>query len=364
MEADNLNINRILIGTILPNSTILKYDLSQAGNNFTRKFIQAGKFNHVISYYPNRIKDERELYSDESLGLKLTNIKGINTTNVFSKSITYVLTNYRIFLSAKSAKSIWFYNVYPPTLLSFILLRCYGNKIYILMADYKPSRYLFSTSYLILLLIKKSNGIIFLSSRTNLNNRNFKCIPGIHTEFCLHSKKEQYLNKTLTFLISGTLSESTGLILALKSFSKLKDHTLIISGRGCKEIAMQYAGQYSNIRYLGYQSYENYLETLKEVDVCLSLRNPNYEENEHNFPSKILEYFAIKKLVISTIDYPEIKNFNYLKAYYSEDSLISVIRNLDILELEDTIVSNYNTLRKTMSLQAWNEAITEMEHEN
>jgi hypothetical protein len=164
--------------------------------------------------------------------------------------------------------------------------------------------------------------------------------------------------------MSGTLSESTGLSLALKSFSKLKDYTLIISGRGCKEIAMQYAVKYSNIRYLGYQSYDNYLETLKEVDACLSLRNANYEENKHNFPSKILEYFAIQKLVISTIDYPEIKNFNYLKAQYSEESLISVIRNLDISELESTIVNNYNTLRKTMSLQAWNEAITKMENEN
>ena len=236
--------------------------------------------------------------------------------------------------------------------------------LYVLCLDYKPSKYFFSISYLIFLLTKKSKGIISLSSRTNLKHKKFNFIPGIHAEFCNSFKQEQFFNKTLTFLMSGTLSESNGISLALKSFSKLKDCKLIISGRGCEKIAMKYAAKYSNIKYLGYQSYDNYLETLNEIDICLSLRNPNYEENKHNFPSKIFEYFATQKLIISTIDYPEIKNFNYLKAHYTEESLISVIRNINLSEIKNITAVNYKILQNTMNLEAWNEAIKKMENEN
>jgi hypothetical protein len=364
LKANKIKPNRTLVGTILPDSTIVKYGLSQAGNNFTTKFIQAGKFSHVISYYPSIINDEKELLNNKSFNLKLSNIRGIKTTNVFSKFISYILINFKIFISAKSAKNIWYYNLYPPTLLSYILLLCYGKNIYILVADYKPSRYLFSISYLIYLLKKKAKGIISLSSRTNLKHKKFNFIPGIHAEFSHSFKQEHFLNKTLTFLMSGTLSESNGISLALKSFSKLKDFKLIISGRGCEKISMEYAAKYPNIRYLGYQSYDNYLETLKEIDVCLSLRNPNYEENKHNFPSKIFEYFASRKLIISTIDYPEINNFNYLKAHYTEKSLIGAIQNINLSEIKNITAINYKTLQNTMNLEAWNEAIKKMENEN
>jgi glycosyltransferase involved in cell wall biosynthesis len=231
------------------------------------------------------------------------------------------------------------------------------------MADYNPAKRKLSISNFILFFGKKSNGILSLSSRTNFNHKNFKCLPGIFTDINLPKPISNIQNKKITFLFSGTLSNSTGINLALKCFSKLKEYNLIISGRGAEEHIGKYTSQYSNIIYLGYQSYAQYLSTLNTIDICLSFRNPHYEENKHNFPSKILEYFALKKPVISTIEYPEINNFKYYITDYTENSVIDTINKVVVSDFISNSSRNYKQIKESLSIKSWKKAIKQIENE-
>ena len=87
---------------------------------------------------------------------------------------------------------------------------------------------------------------------------------------------------------------------------------------------------------MGLLSEQEYLEVLHKCDIALSLRNPNDEEHNYNFPSKILEYLSKSKLVISTMQYDaEISKFVYYSKF-SEESLNLTIKQIFSLNA-DTI---------------------------
>ena len=76
---------------------------------------------------------------------------------------------------------------------------------------------------------------------------------------------------------------------------------LKISGKGSFQKTVEDAvKQDGRITYLGCVPYEEYLSNLKQADVLVNPRNMNLPENENNFPSKIMEYLATGKPIIST----------------------------------------------------------------
>ena len=89
--------------------------------------------------------------------------------------------------------------------------------------------------------------------------------------------------------------------------------------------------------------YNDYISLLKDkIHICLSLRNPEYKENENNFPSKILEYFSYNKLVISTIKYPEIDSANNISINYNINELLKAISSI---QKEPYLLNNYSNIQ-------------------
>ena len=89
----------------------------------------------------------------------------------------------------------------------------------------------------------------------------------------------------------------------LKAFSQISNHSvrLKISGKGSfQKLVEDAAKQDDRITYLGCVPYEEYLSNLKQAAVLVNPRNMNLPENENNFPSKIMEYLATGKPIIST----------------------------------------------------------------
>jgi len=101
---------------------------------------------------------------------------------------------------------------------------------------------------------------------------------------------------------SGTLNAENGLELLLESFAGTRDRTiqLWISGRGEMQTRVEaLAGADPRVRYLGFLERADLLERLRRSLVLVNPRPAGLPENRYNFPSKILEYLATGRPVIS-----------------------------------------------------------------
>jgi glycosyltransferase involved in cell wall biosynthesis len=196
--------------------------------------------------------------------------------------------------------------------------------------------------------------------RTNISHANMDYKAGV---IPLYKIKENVVSPhdRLCFLFSGAITNHTGFPMAFNVFKSLPDVDLFVSGFG--NISGYNIEDYPNIHYLGYLDYDEYLKLYDKVDVCLSLRDPDFPENANNFPSKILEYFSYNKIVISTINYPELAGFRYVKSEYKEDALCEIVMELssgnkqDLIELSD----NREALKLNFSVESWMESFNKIE---
>ena len=171
-----------------------------------------------------------------------------------------------------------------------------------------------------------------------------------------------------SFLISGALYESiSSLPLLLETFKKLPDCTLHITGAGFDEATIQkYCNKYSNIIYHGLLSYEKYLELLHSIVFLLSTRQPDYPDNECNFPSKMIESLLHNRIVISTIDYVQIQDLKYIKVSNIPHKFENDIKK--ICEMSETELLNYanqsNTVFNKFNPIQWNEIMHKIENKS
>jgi len=243
-----------------------------------------------------------------------------------------------------------------------ILKYFFRNKVYIILLDFSPSESIYNIQYWLLKLIERSDGIIFLSERTEIHHHNAIYKAGcVNLSHASHNKDKCGFYKR--FLMCGVLDDFTGLPLALDVFSDLPECQLFLTGRLSGKYS-KVISQYPNIIYLGYIGFEDYRKLLSESDVCLSFRNPSFEENNYNFPSKILEFFVHDKIVISTIDYPELKGFQYMYCQYDKNSIIDIIHKLCKMPADELNLLRKNSakLEERFSADSWKKSMCQIEH--
>lgn len=106
-----------------------------------------------------------------------------------------------------------------------------------------------------------------------------------------------------TFMYSGLLNHVTGINLLLEAVKSMerRDIRLLISGKGeLEKEVIEAAGEDDRICYLGHLPYEEYIKRLQEADVLVNPRDMRLPENQNNFPSKVMDYLAAGKVIIST----------------------------------------------------------------
>lgn len=352
-------MSRCFITQQVPASLVVKFNISQAGVNFCNHLVESNLFDQafalpILSVVPN-IQDECK---------KDKNYIYIQTRFFKHKSIgkafNAIIENLTCVYLAASYKNIWFYNLNRQTLLSFIILRyILFKKVYVLVADFRPG-HKWSVNSLIHYLIDHSKGIITLSNRSVFTNRNAVCIPGIVPL----PKISRTINPITerSFLLSGVLKEATGITMAIEVFSKMPSQKLFISGI-LDEVYQEQIKPSANICYVGYLEYEEYKRLIGSIPIGLSLRDPSFPINENNFPSKILEYFALNKIVLSTIDYPEIEGFNYFKCNYNADEITDLIQQIAQMDESDLRIymQHSENLENSVSEKAWTTAFSSVE---
>ena len=117
------------------------------------------------------------------------------------------------------------------------------------------------------------------------------------------SEKSSRNKEKVIFMYSGLLSKVTGVDILLQAVTEIneKGFELWISGKGYLEQQVCEASKRDNrICYLGHMEYNEYIETLKKVDVLINPRNMSLPENQNNFPSKIMDYLATGKDILSS----------------------------------------------------------------
>src|SRR5690606_22772329 len=102
---------------------------------------------------------------------------------------------------------------------------------------------------------------------------------------------------------AGTLAEVSGTNLVLEATRQIDDpaYRFWFSGRGSLDEAIRdVSRQDPRITHWGFVSRENYLDLLRQANVLVNPRPTRLPENRYNFPSKLIEYMAAGRPVIST----------------------------------------------------------------
>ena len=102
---------------------------------------------------------------------------------------------------------------------------------------------------------------------------------------------------------AGALSEPAGVNLLLDAIPHVTDPTLEFwfSGRGTLEDRLkQQAASDPRIRFFGFVTEEQYSSMLQQAAVLVNPRPSRLLENRYNFPSKLMEYLAAGRPVLST----------------------------------------------------------------
>lgn len=292
---------RIFICSVVPNELILKLNAPQAPNNFCFNLIDNGAFDKTYSLVPPTYYYDGNY--DNSL---ISYLGGAKDQNKFWKSLSAVLNNVKCAWKVRKSDAVWFYNICAVNVIAYIVIHfIFRVPVYTILLDHTPSYSRLSFRYYVPKLFRLSLGMISLSLRSPITHPNFICKAGVMAKEKIQPINKQPKAQSLRFLFSGKLDAITGFPLVLGAFKQLPDIELYVSG--LSEVDIEALKAYPNIHYFGYMEYAEYLELYKRVDVCLSLRDPQFEENLNNFPSKILEYFSYGKIVLSTINYPELR---------------------------------------------------------
>jgi len=342
-------LNKILFcGSYIPEELIEHYKYSsQAGNNFQKEVIKnLARKNEIqiLTYIGYPIEPETIQKMSSALEKKgiLYIIRSASSFRIYS-FLKYILL---LCKAINNNQVILLYNYYYINFMVPYLSRITGVKSVLIVADHtEPEEYSNPVRKFLAKKIshdfEKFDLLVFLSEKL-YNRYKYKnsivMEGGIDFELYRDFQPQRVGNK-IRILYSGTLNTVTGINILLDSIKGIKESNVefIITGRGEYEsqiVDMQ--KQDVRINYLGFISQKDYMDLLGNVHILVNPRNMELPQNDNNFPSKILEYLASGRIVIST-RFPGYEKF--IENIYFCDSMSS-----DLANQMKNVIDNYNII--------------------
>ncbi len=309
------NLKILFCGIAVPEEVECRVkDISAAGNRFQNNVIKnlemLGHEMAVVSYvavpvpeiFRKKLQDtgDRKYIVRESQGWKETYIAVKKCRRAVKKLI-------------ETADCVICYNIFYSYYFLTWIARKYTKKSLLILADYSGPESFKSVGRKIYAclqarMLQSFDTVICLSANTEKRlkkGQKFTLMEGgidqeFYDSFTFQEKKNE---KPVVFMYSGLLSRVTGvdLLLRVMEGNEDPDIRLVITGKGNLEQQVKDAVQKdARIEYKGHLSYEEYIRELQKADVLVNPRNMELPENQNNFPSKILEYLATGKRIIST----------------------------------------------------------------
>lgn len=134
----------------------------------------------------------------------------------------------------------------------------------------------------------------------------------------------------------GTLNETNGIGVLLEAFSMLKgdQYRLRIAGNGeLVDKVKEASANDGRIEYLGYLAFADVLALYESADVLVCMRLTESVDTKYFFPSKLMEYLASGRPVITTCTgqvAKEFGSFTYLLREETAEALASLIKNVSL----------------------------------
>ena len=156
------------------------------------------------------------------------------------------------------------------------------------------------------LMVRLSQGTVVFSAHTTTDFRRGK--PSVRmvrppASYLLDLPQPPAEPVAHAIYFAGALSEPAGVNLLLDAIPHVKDPTLEFwfSGRGTLEERLkQQAASDPRIRFFGFVTEEQYSEMLQRAALLVNPRPSRLLENRYNFPSKLMEYLAAGRPILST----------------------------------------------------------------
>lgn len=165
-------------------------------------------------------------------------------------------------------------------------------------------------------------------------------------------------------LFSGVLTNVTGVDIYIEAIKKIKDENInfLFSGKGeLEDYLKDYAEKDHRIKYLGFLSDKEYLEHLSKAHILINPRNMHLPQNQNNFPSKVLEYLASGRVIIST-RFPGFERFTENMTFCEADpqSIAEAVENA-VHNYSFTYKMQYDINRKKAIAYDWETQINKIE---
>ena len=336
-EAFNFEKSITFIGSFVPNEIEhTNVNVSSAGNRFQNNFVsnlkKCGYNVNPISYLAVPfVKEEADKLKKENYILRSEGF--LSSLKRFKKTVVG---------SLESAKYCVSYNVIYAWMFLPKLAKRKDVESILILADYSPVESFNSPvrkmyARMMLRTIRQYDTVIGLSRGVkDILKPNQKFIlmeGGLDRKFYDEFKDLKVCDDGVTRIVySGLLSHVTGVDILLDAMKKTDkpDIRLVITGKGdLDKLVRNAAKEDHRIEYKGNLSYEDYTDTLKTADFLINPRNMALPENKNNFPSKVIDYLATGKAVISTKFEGWEKFEDYMVFVNSDaDSLAQVIMNV------------------------------------
>ena len=303
-------MNILFLGTFLPTEyEFVNKNISAAGNQFQNNLYNTLKKNNNliainhISVYDTVIDEfEIEKMKKENIYTFFPRKKGFLEVLKFRQKVQEL---------SYWADLIITYNVVYPWLFLRGLVKNKKCKTNLILADYTPEYeskglkkiYAFlmrrEFKYYDYAVVLSKNSKKLLGKRTLCNVVN-GCIKLDMFDKINNPK----INNKIVICYTGYLGIIQGVDLLLEAFNKVHNANieLWLCGQGdeLKDCIDTYTKKDQRVKYKGYLKKEDYIDILNQSNVLVNPRNMNYSQNEYNFPSKILEYIASGRVVLST----------------------------------------------------------------
>lgn len=350
---------RYFITHIAPKEKILEYKVSSAACNFCYNLISGKGFDKIFSILPSNVKGIKDFTKESDVEYIYSSLRWKGP--ILSK-FALIFENFSLFRKIESDSSIWLYNLAKINLWLVILLHIFkpSVKINVIVLDFTPGN---KYSKLFLKYINKCHGRILLANSPLFNKDNSVILPGVTPNSDIDYPTITEIKKE--FLISGVLSENISMLtMLLESFSKMPHLTLHITGTIDNDATIkEYSSKYENIKYHGCVPYNEYLNILHDTPFLLSTRNPEFPENQCNFPSKIIEALLHNRIIISTLHYEQLNGINYFEVPSDKKGFIKEIESIASSPSSKLLeYANQSVLVKEMfNTGVWNNKMKEIE---
>ena len=352
-------MERIFITHIAPKDKILEYRVSSAACNFCYNLIGGGMFDKAYSILPAYIAGKKEFINNNGVEYIYSSLRSKSILRKFSP----IIENFRIFRKIKNGSSVWLYNMSLLNIWLVLLLRWFkpSVKVNVIVLDFTPGE---KHNNFFLKQINKCNGRILLANSPLFNKENSVVLPGITPLNDIDYPKVTEIKKE--FLISGVLGENISMMsMLLDAFSMMPHLTLHITGVIDNDSKIkEYADKYPNIKYHGCVPYSDYLDILHNTPYLLSTRNPEFPENQCNFPSKIIEALLHNRIIVSTLHYEQLNGIKYFEVPSNTEGFIKAIEYIANLNENDLkSYANQSQLVKEMfNTNIWKNEICNIEN--